>query len=361
MKTTRSLATALFALPVAALPAFAMAQTSSAQIYGRIDMSANYHRFGATATASAKNAKYVSSDTSWLGFRGTEDLGGGMRASFKMEHGFNADTGAASVPPQFWNRETWVGLGSNSIGTLQIGSQYTPALILTTRLDPFRRSNTGAIFPMFQQGLAGILGYPVQYNNSLQYLSPTLGGVSARLLVAATEGAAPGGRPLSASLDFSSDRLFVGAAYSRVKVAGAAVGQPAQVGVDETTWELGATYRFDAIKLHSFYIKTQVDGSTGMRGGMLGASIPVGAGEIATSVLRRDVEDAANSDASTFALQYTHFLSKRTLVYVGGARQTNHGNAAFGLWPSRLDSAGAGLPTAGATVTGLQLGMRHVF
>lgn len=51
-------------------------------------------------------------------------------------------------------------------------------------------------------------------------------------------------------------------------------------------------------------------------------------------------------------------MSKRTLVYVGGATQTNKGNATFGVWPSRLD---AGLTPAGADVTGYQLGMRHHF
>ncbi len=351
----------LVAAAVLGLPTLAMSQTSSVQIYGRIDVSVNLQKTSSTANTASQNRKFVSADTPWLGFRGNEDLGGGYRAYFKMEHGFNADTGAVAspVPGQFWNRETFVGLGSATLGSVQLGSQYTPSLMLTARLDPFRRSNTGGMFPMFQQGLAGPLGYSAAFNNSLQYLSPSLAGLQAKLLLGATEGVAPGGRPLSAALEYTmGTRLFAGLTYDKVKIAGAAVGLPAQPAVDLVTTQLGATYRFDAVKLHGYYIKVRPEGASGMKGGMLGVSVPVGAGEVAASVQRRDVSDAANSDARTIALQYTHFLSKRTLVYIGGAKQTNEGNANFGVWPSRLD---AGVAPAGADVTGYQIGMRHHF
>jgi GBP family porin len=136
------------------------------------------------------------------------------------------------------------------------------------------------------------------------------------------------------------------------------VGLPTQPAVDLVTTQLGMTYRFDALKLHGYVIRVKPEGAPGMKGGMLGVSVPVGVGEIASSIQRRNAEDAANSDAQTVALQYSHYLSKRTTVYVGGAKQTNKGNASFGVWPSRLE---AGLTPAGADVTGFQLGMRHYF
>jgi len=351
----------LVAAAVLGLPTLAMGQTSSVQIYGRIDVSVNLQKTSSTASTASQSRKFVSADTPWLGFRGSEDLGGGYRAYFKMEHGFNADTGtlASPVPGQFWNREVYVGLGSATLGSVQLGSQYTPSLIMTARIDPFRRSNTGAIFPMFMQGLAGPLGYTAAFNNSLQYISPSLAGLQAKLLIGATEGVAPGGRPLSSALEYSLGReLFAALSYDKVKIAGAAVGLPAQPAVDLVTTQLGATYAFSAVKLHGYYIKVKPEGATGMKGGMLGVSVPVGLGEFAASVQRRDVSDAANSDARTVALQYTHFLSKRTLVYIGGAKQTNEGNANFGVWPSRLD---AGVSPAGADVSGYQIGMRHHF
>lgn len=358
MKRTPTLAAAV----LATLPAFAMAQApTSVELYGRLDLSMNYHRFGSTSTAPSSDRGFVSSDTSWLGLRGSENLGQGWRAYFKMEHGLNADTGAQSAATQFWNREVFIGLGSQSLGSLQIGSQFTPTLTFTSKIDPFRRSNTGAVFPLFQQGLAGPIGYPVQFNNSLQYISPNWGGLNLRLLAGVTEGVAPYGRPVSGSLDYTRDRLLVGGAFARVKLAGAAIGQPARPSITETTYELGATYRFDAFKLHGFFIRTDVDGGPGMKGGMLGASVPVGSGEIGFTAIRRDADDAANSDVNLLALQYTHFLSKRTWLYVGGARQANKGTAAYGIWPSRVDATGTGAPAAGADVSGVQLGMRHTF
>lgn len=350
----------LVAAVAMALPAVAQSQTGSVQIYGRIDTSVNLHKISATATARSQSRKYVSADVPWLGFRGTEDLGGGLRAFFKIEHGFNSDNGllTSPVPNQFWNRETIIGMGHNSWGTIQLGSQFTPSLLLTAKLDPYRRTNAGAIFPMFQQGLAGPLGYTSAFNNSVQYISPSFEGLQAKVLLGTTEGAAPGGKQLSTALEYTlGNRLFAGATYDRVKIAGAAVGQPTKPSVDLVTTQAGLTYRFDAFKVHSYLIRTKPDGSAGMKGMMLGVSVPVGqTGEIASSIQRRNAEDAANSDAQTVSLQYTHNFSKRTAVYVGTAWQSNKGNSNYGVWPSRLE--GGPVPT-GAEAQGYQLGMRH--
>jgi len=344
------------------LPAVAMAQTASVQIYGRIDTSLNLQKTSATATTAGRTRKFVSGDVPWLGFRGSEDLGNGLRAFFKLEHGFNSDTGALSspVPNQFWNRETIVGLSSASLGTIQLGSQFTPSLLLTGRIDPYGRTNSGAIMPMFQQGLSGPLGYTASFNNSVQYISPSVNGLQAKVLVGTLEGAAPGGRQISTALEYTMDtRLFGAVTYDRVKIAGAAVGQPTKPAVDLVTTQAAITYRFDSIKLHGYLIRSKADGAPGMKGMMVGVSIPVSAtGVIASSLQRRDAQDAANSDAQTIALQYSHNFSKRTVGYVGAAYQSNKGNATFGVWPSRLE---AGPSPVGAEVSGYQIGMRHYF
>lgn len=347
----------LVAAAVLALPTLAQAQ-SNVEIYGRIDVGVNVVRTGATATTAKRTDKLVSSDTPWLGFRGTEDLGGGLRAFFKMEHGFNPDTGTQAIPAQFWNREAYVGLGSSSYGNITLGSHYTPALWMTGRIDPFRRSNTGAVFPMFQQPIAGLVGFTPWVGNAIQYTSPLLAGIQAKILVGTSEGLATGGRPLSTSLDYTSGGFFGAVTYDRMRVPGAPVGRPTVPWVDQTTWMLGTTYKFSMLKLHGYYINTDVDGAPGMTGGMVGVSVPVGTGEFAFSAIRRNAEDVANSDGQTLALQYTHFLSKRTWLYVGGAHQSNKGNANHGIWPARMDM---GPSPAGADLDGLNIGMRHHF
>jgi len=107
--------------------------------------------------------------------------------------------------------------------------------------------------------------------------------------------------------------------------------------VTNKTLTLGATYKFDLLKLHGYFIDNKIDGSTGMNGYQLGVTVPVGSGEMAFAVQRRNMSDAANSDAQLVALRYTHFLSKRTSAYVSGGRQTNRGNAASGRdeWTSQ--------------------------
>lgn len=357
---------AAFLAFVAVLPGYAWSQSANSgptiELYGRLDASVNLHRYSATPARPGQNASFVSSDTSYWGVRGTEDLGGGSRAYFKLENGFNVDTGAMSNPTTLFNREAFVGLGHASYGSIQLGSQWSPSLLLTAKVDPFRRSNTGAILTLFQQGgAAGPRGYPGQYNNSIQYLSPTVGGFFGRVLVATNEGASQFGYPKSLSLEYTQGRLFAGVVYDRLNTAGSAVGRPTVAAVTNSTVSAGATYRFDLFKVHGYYLKNKIEGTTGMTGGMLGVSVPVGAGEIQATVQRRNVDDVANSDAQLVAVQYMHSLSKRTSLYVGVGHQKNDGNANFGIWPSRLDAASAGVPAAGANVNAYQMGIRHIF
>jgi GBP family porin len=359
-RTVRKIAGLAFA--AASSQAWCQTAGPTVEIFGRLDASINLHQYQATAKSRAQSATYVSSDTSAWGIRGSENLGAGMRAYFKIESGFSIDTGAQFSPTTLFNRETYVGLGSTTHGSIQLGSQFTPAFWLTTKVDPFKRSNTGALFTLFQQGgAAGPRGYPVQFNNAIQYISPVRAGLVARAMVATNENVAPYGNPYSVSLDYSKDRFFVGIAYDRIKTAGSAVGQPREAGVRDNSFSIGSTYRFDRFKLHGYHIKNTIDGATGMSGNMLGVSVPAGSGEVSTTLQRRHVGDAARSDASLVALQYMYFMSKRSSLYIGAAHQKNEGNANFGIWPSRVESAAAGLPAAGASLNGYQIGMRHTF
>jgi GBP family porin len=365
--------TLIAAAALATLPTLSMSQSavqqavpipseSALQIYGRFDVGVNQQKMSSTATSPSTNRTFVSSDTPWLGFRGAEALGGGWRAVFKMETGFQVDTGNQSIPTKFWNRETFVGLNNAAYGTLLMGSQFTPSLMMTARVDPFMRSNLGAILNMFQQ-FPGVeaRGYTALIDNSVQYQTPVWGGFQLKVLGGATEGVAPYGRPFSTSLEYTFNRFYAAVTYDQMNVNGAFVQQPGATP-KESVMQLGATYRFDAVKLHGYVIKADVDGSYGMNGGMVGVTVPVGSGAIQSSYQRRDAKDPANSDAQSFALQYSHYLSKRSTLYVGAAKQNNEGNARFGMWPSRAESIpGSLLVPAGADITGFQVGMRHYF
>lgn len=349
-----------------AVPLAAFAQTpagsDAVQVYGRIDASVNHLRFAAAGTRPAGTGNYVSSDASRIGFTGSERLAGGLRAYFKIEHGFNVDTGSASSPSAFFNRESLVGLSHPSFGALQFGSQYTPDVWLTARIDPFARSGLGSVLPLFQQGgPAGARGYPSQYANAVQYISPRWHGLLLRVLAASDEGAAPRGHPSSLSVEYAAGPLLVGAIHDRTHSAGSAVGRPGIASVRNEATSIGASYDLRVIKLHAYLLDNRVEGAPGLRVGLVGARLPLGSGELHASWQRRDARDAANSDARLVAVQYIHPLSKRTAVYAGAAHVSNQGNATFIPWPVRTDAAASGLPGPGGDVRGFQLGVRHSF
>lgn len=351
---------ALACMPLASPAQPAAGTAPSVTVYGRVDLSVNHLRYGAAGALAKSNASYVSGDSSHLGFRGSEDLGGGSRAYFKMEHWFNADTGTQFNPVQFWSREIYVGLGNTSWGSLQLGSQYAPGTWVSLFTDPFLRSNQGAIFTLLQQTPGNTRGFVSTVNNAVQYISPAWSGVQFRLMGSAAEGVAAG-NTAHASVEYrGADRLYAGVAYDRTKITGAAAGAPALPNVRNETISAGLTYRFDAVKLHAYYLHSDLETQPKLNGYMLGVTVPLGGGEVRASWTRRDARDAANPDASLAAAGYFHPLSKRTTLYAVASRLHNEGAARFNLWPASVD-AGAAVTGPGRSVTGTQVGVRHVF
>nr|WP_015585977.1 porin [Comamonas sp. 7D-2]AGJ70625.1 BhbC [Comamonas sp. 7D-2] len=199
MKT--SLMAACLLAPLTALAQSAGPSSSSVQLYGRLDAAVNSVRISGAGATPASQRSFLSSDTSRWGVRGTEDLGGGLQAFFKLESGFNVDTGVQANAAQYFNRETLVGLRDTNYGTLQLGSQFTPNIAMSLRVDPFQRSGMGAMLTLFQRGgPAGILGYPAMHNNAVQYISPSFNGIVGKAMYATNEGVSPFGH--SSSLAF---------------------------------------------------------------------------------------------------------------------------------------------------------------
>src|SRR4051812_17571762 len=109
----------LAALSTSAGAAFSQ---SSVTVYGVVDTAIARTNNGSTVTTSLDSGKQSGSR---LGFLGSEDLGGGLKAVFTVENGFSADTGAQADAARLFNRQSWVGLAS-SFGTVKLGRQKTP-------------------------------------------------------------------------------------------------------------------------------------------------------------------------------------------------------------------------------------------
>jgi len=117
----------------------------------------------------------IQSGSRW-GLKGTEDLGGGVSASFKLESGFDASTGAAGQGGLAFGRQAWVGL-NGGFGSLKLGRQYTPIFGAIDTVDPFDAGITGD-----GSGISAVFrSYGVRMNNTINYSTPAMGGFSAEV------------------------------------------------------------------------------------------------------------------------------------------------------------------------------------
>jgi predicted porin len=349
------------ALAAALAPVLVHADTTTAavQLYGRLEVAMDSSRYSGTATRPSTSAVALSTETSYWGITGQEALGKGTRAYFKLESGFSVDTGAQVSPTSLFNREAFVGLGSATCGSIQLGSQFGPAFWITARTDPFQRSTNGAIFNLMQQnGGNKQRGYRLVQDNAIQYISPSFSGVTLRAIAGLSERtAAPDnlGAFRGVNLEYNaSPTFYVGVSAEDEKVAGLT---PAS-SISRKTYTVGATYDFRVVKLHGYLLRNTQDNAPGANAYMAGLSYPVGGGVIRTSYSSYKVSDTPGARANVVALGYTYALSKRTTLYTAYGRMNNDSASNFALWPS---SKTYGLPGLGEDVRSLELGIRHFF
>lgn len=345
----RTVLAAAIALPLAA------AAQSSVTLYGRLNISAESLHFSSTPTRSASRLNVLTSDASLWGMRGVEDLGGGLRAYFKLESDFQVDSGALTSNTQVFSRESYVGLGSGTWGSLQLGSQWAPGLWQSLRADPFQRFGPGGQPYLLQ----GARGYTLRYDNAIQYLTPTFAGLSGRAYYAAGEGQ-PTGRATAASVDYDHGPVYAGAFYENTLASAASVGLPGTGGKTSRTASFAGSYDFGVVRLSGQYQTNKTEGVPDAKAYLVGVTVPIGAGQIRTSYLHRS---APNADASLMGAGYWYYLSKRTQLFVNVARLANDGTAAFRMGPAIAEQAALGPagPGAGQDTTGFQVGVMHFF
>ena len=153
---------------------------SSVTLYGTVDLNARYIKNDGSSKRVSLSQDGINS--SQLGFRGVEDLGGGLKASFILLAGVNADTGSANN--QFWNRRATVSL-SGGFGEVRLGRDYTPTFWNTTIFDAFGTNGLGDSSGVKQLAAPDY----VRANNAIGYFLPSnIGGVYGQVMAAAGEG-----------------------------------------------------------------------------------------------------------------------------------------------------------------------------
>ncbi|MCY4755318.1 porin [Pelomonas aquatica] len=288
------------ALAAVAAPAFAQ---SSVTLWGRLNTSVESQKFGNNDRMVA-----VQNNSSRLGFRGTEDLGGGLKASFNLEHGFKSDTGTLQTfggpSNTFWSRQANVEL-SGDFGTVRLGTWFPDSYFSTVDRTSNHNHDTGtssdALFSDFAFA---------RRTNKVGYFSPTFEGFSFIVSAHAGEGAANDSRAFDLSANYEVAGLHVAATYAQADAVGAWAKHKA--------FGLESDYAFGPFLVTGYYQREQVDGFKSRDIGRLSAMYTLGQSEFHVNVGgTRSGSDGTfkNGGASQWTLGYNYNLSKRTKVY----------------------------------------------
>ena len=286
----------------------AMAQTANpVTLYGRVhatfeSVQATAGTFAATAAGNGEQVRRnrVSDQASLLGVRGTEDLGGGLKAFFQLETAFKPDQNDTN----FAQRNSGVGL-QGGWGSLLLGRWDTPYKTVTTAVDPYGDVTLGGWnTAMNGAGINGLAGSAVldrRDQNVVQYWSPSWGGFAFRLSYAANEGRSAAncaGRPASpvagcnprsngASVSYTGGPVYVAYAYHQLKdqptaslqftLTGTnvtAIAFPTLTPPTQTGNEIVGTFTFGPIKIGGGYekIKRTDSGAALVAGNVVGFS-----------------------------------------------------------------------------------------
>lgn len=338
---------------LAALSATASAQ-SSVTLFGIVDANIRNVKNGGTSVTSLSNNGVNSSR---LGFRGVEDLGGGLKAAFWLEHGFNIDTGVVSDATRFWNRRATVSLIGN-FGEIRLGRDFTPTYLAFSDFDTFGSNGVGATdkYPGFALGTN--VATNTRADNEIAYFLPGgLGGFYGTIAAALKEGVSPanGGEYVGGRFGYAAGPLNVNVAYGENKVAANASG-----GDKYKIFTVAGSYDFGAVKITGFINENKVGGLKS-QSYQIGALVPVGAFTFKAAYNKLDASgktaagvDTGPNDSETFAIGFLYDLSKRTSLYGTYADVKNKGTAAFTV-------ATPPAAVAGQKSQGYEFGIRHRF
>jgi predicted porin len=253
---------------------------SNVTLYGRVDLGYRYDSGG-------NRHDIANGSNNALGFKGVEDLGGGLNAFFQMEHRFDADTGTSRNP--FWDEIAIVGL-RGGFGELRLGRQPGPFGVAPD-LDVFGGDTVAG------RGERKA-GADDKYNSSVVYSTPDLGGFTAALGVA--DGTATERRATSAVLRYAAGPLIAMVSYGKR-------------GNRDNAWAVGGTYDASVAKIFLAIAQNDGDASGIERKTFdLGVAVPLGTGSVRAKFNNDDIN---GTKTRNIGLGYWYDLSKRTMLY----------------------------------------------
>lgn len=348
----------LIALAVLAASGAASAQ-SNFTLYGIADAALAREK-GATSVNLVKSGQLQGSR---FGLRGTEDLGGGLKGVFKIENGFNIDTGSQQQGRLF-GREAWVGV-EGAFGTVRLGRQYTPLgnvadMVGTKGYDILTLAKTYGADPYYRA------------DNAINYKSPSFSGLTIEgqysLAVSGKDGKDSTGAETNTG---GSPKFGRAAGFNFQYVQGPIRAAVGYIGAEDVNTALDGAqkraevmlvggYNFGVADVTAYYTNTELGNeikkpAKKMTVFGLQAAFPFGAFTVTPAfAIAKDVKGSnavAKDNANLFTLQAKYDLSKRTALYGMASVVDNAADSALGF----------NTPKADSNSYGIQVGVRHSF
>jgi len=368
----------LHAIAIAAAASISFAahaeSNSTVTIYGIFDAGVEYlTNVGLESDRMVRMPSLTGTFPSRIGFRGSEDLGDGLRAVFVLEEGFSPDTGTLNQGGRAWGRQAFVGL-TGSWGQISLGRQYSQiffsligdtlapniyaAGVLDTYIPNARVDNSiayrgsfgawtvGATYSIGRDAVAvpaagGCAGESSSDSKACRHVSALLQYSTKEWGVAAVydsnAGGAGAGSPLPSSSQTDTRKLIngfytvgpvmIGAGFER-RINEGAPANNASTTARSNYWWLGATYRVDLTSFDLQYGSLKYSQST------------------------------TGNGARVLAARAMYHLSKRTAVYASVGHIDNQGTSAVTIDGGNISGSA---PAAGGRQSGLMLGIRHFF
>lgn len=338
---------------------------SAVSIFGIVDAGVTLGRGSLTDKTAVTSGNSL---TSRFGFRGTEDLGGGMYAGFWLEGRLNNDNGTGSATNTnnqasgaglataggqgfLFDRAAYVTLGSQW-GELRLGRDFNATYRNRADFDPFANTGVGNSLPN-AMSIAGVTS--TRASNMINYMTPTtLGGFFGTFNYflgenASTDVLNDDGKGVSLRIGYADGPWLASASYGVTRY-----GKTATTG-DIWVSNAGVSYAFPWARLMAAIYRDKVAAGTERVGDswIVAASIPFGPHEIKASVSRYEIDTAGNPRTTKFAIGDVYSFSKRTALYATYAHVKNSGGATHAV--------GGATTAANENSSGFDIGLRHSF
>ena len=364
------------ALAAATFSAPALADTGNVSIYGKADLSFDVIDTGSSALGVAGASKNnVSSNVSKLGFKGAEGLSDGLSAIWQIEQQINIDNTGGT----FATRNSFLGLKSDSMGTVLLGRHDTPYKLATRKLDVFadsiadNRALLGGVTSPTTVDSANT-AFDGRPTNTILYTTPKLSGFTGMIAYANmsetnTTAAQAKASLMSLAAIYDAAPFFGSLGYEEHKL------DTVRAGGKESAWKLGMGYTMDAFTLGFAYENTSDNLCTAVVAGgcaavgadrfghnayYLSGNYKMGMNAVKLAYGRAgQLASNANTGANQFSLGYDHGLSKRTKLYAIYSRISNKTASDYGF--SQSTSAASTVNGIGSSPSVVSLGIKHTF